>query len=45
MLMVQKLLVVLAEFTEFKLSSIVVINVLPICCHVTNTLNNMSVKR
>ena len=43
--MIEKVLVALAELTEFKISFIAVINVLPICCHVRNTLNNMSVKR
>ena len=44
-LMMQKLLVALAEFPEFNLSPIAVINILSICCHIRNTLNNMSVKR
>ena len=39
------ILVVLAKLKEFKISLIAVINVSPICYHVRNTLNGMSLKR
>ena len=37
--------VVLTEHTKFNISFIAVANALPICCHVRNTLNNISVRR
>ena len=44
MLMVEKILVALTELTEFNISFMAVINVLPIYSQIRNTLDNTSVK-